>query len=132
MVMTDPIADLLTRIRNALRARHGKVRIPSSSLKKQIVRILKEENYIGEIREEEDGLAGFLVLELRYREDGLPLITGLERVSKPGRRVFCGKGDIPEVLGGMGIAILTTSKGVMTGDQCVRKGVGGEILCRVY
>ena len=132
MVMTDPIADLLTRIRNALRARHGKVRIPSSRLKKQIVRILKEENYIGEIREEEDGLAGFLVLDLRYREDGLPLITGLERVSKPGRRVFCGKGDIPEVLGGMGIAILTTSKGVMTGDQCARKGVGGEILCRVY
>ena len=132
MVMTDPIADLLTRIRNALRARHGKVRIPSSLLKKQIVRILKEENYIGEIREEEDGLAGYLVLDLRYREDGLPLITGLERVSKPGRRVFCGKGDIPEVLGGMGIAILTTSKGVMTGDQCARKGVGGEILCRVY
>ncbi len=132
MVMTDPIADLLTRIRNALRARHGTVRIPSSRLKKQIVRILKEENYIGEIREEEDGLSGFLVLDLRYREDGLPLITGLERVSKPGRRVYCGKGDVPEVLGGMGIAILTTSKGVMTGDQCARKGVGGEILCRVY
>lgn len=132
MVMTDPIADLLTRIRNALRARHERVRIPSSRLKKQIVRILKEENYIGEFREEEDGLAGFLVLDLRYTEDGLPLITGLERVSKPGRRVFCGRGDIPEVLGGMGIAILTTSKGVMTGDQCARKGVGGEILCRVY
>ncbi len=132
MTMSDPIADLLTRIRNGLGARHPQVRIPSSGLKREVVRILKEENYILDFRLEEDNLSGLIVLDLGYTEAGEPRITGIDRVSRPGRRVYCGKDGIPEVLGGLGIAILSTSRGVMTGEQCVRKGVGGEILCRVF
>ncbi|MBI4161146.1 MAG: 30S ribosomal protein S8 [Acidobacteria bacterium] len=130
--MTDPIADLLTRIRNALRARHPQVRIPASRLKREIVRILKQESYIREYREEEGGHGGILVLDLRYDDQGRPLITGIERVSMPGRRVYCGIREIPEVLGGLGLAILSTPRGVLTGQECARRGVGGEILCKVY
>ena len=132
MSMTDPIADLLTRIRNGLGARHPRVRIPASRLKREVVRILKEENYILGFRLEEDDKSGHLVLDLGYTEAGEPRISGIDRVSRPGRRVYCGKDEIPEVLGGLGIAILSTSRGVMTGDQCARQGVGGEILCRVF
>jgi small subunit ribosomal protein S8 len=130
--MTDPIADLLTRIRNGLRARHARVRIPASRLKGEVLKILKEEQFILDFRREEDAYSGILEVDLRYTEEGQPLITGIERVSKPGLRVYCGKEEIPEVLGGLGVAILSTSRGVMTGEQCRRKGVGGEILCRVY
>jgi small subunit ribosomal protein S8 len=130
--MTDPIADLLTRIRNGLRARHARVRIPASGLKGEILRILKEEQFIRDYRMEEDAYSGVLEVDLRYTDNGQPLITGLERVSKPGLRVYCGKDDIPEVLGGLGVAILSTSKGVLTGDQCRKQGVGGEVLCRVF
>lgn len=132
MVMTDPIADLLTRIRNGLRARHARVRIPASRLKGEVLRILKEEQFILDYRHEENAYSGILEVDLRYTEEGQPLITGLERVSKPGLRVYCGKAEIPNVLGGLGVAILSTSRGVMTGEQCRRQGVGGEILCRVY
>jgi small subunit ribosomal protein S8 len=130
--MTDPIADLLTRIRNGLRARHARVRIPASRLKGEVLKILQEEQFILGFRREEDAYSGILEVDLRYTEEGQPLITGIERVSKPGLRVYCGKEEIPEVLGGIGVAILSTSRGVMTGEQCRRKGVGGEVLCRVY
>ena len=101
MVMTDPIADLLTRIRNALQARHTRLSLPASRIKREIVRILKEENFIEDYRVEEDGKSGVLVIRLRYLEDGTPVILGLDRISKPGLRVYCGKGEIPLVRGGL-------------------------------
>lgn len=132
MAMTDPIADLLTRIRNGLQARHARVRVPASKVKKEIVRILKELHFIEDFRLEEDGKSGILDIQLRYLEDGSPVILGLERVSKPGLRVYCGRGEIPQVRGGRGSCVLSTSKGILTGSESARQGVGGEILFRVY
>ena len=132
MSMTDPIADLLTRIRNALQAKHESVKIPKSRMKVEIVRILKSEGYIDDYSVLDDELQGKIDVRLRYLGDGTRSITGLERVSRPGRRVYCGKGEIPRVLNGLGITILSTSKGVMTGQACRDQGVGGEVLCNIW
>lgn len=137
MSMTDPIADMLTRIRNAMSVGHPSVAMPNSRLKSEIARILKEEGYIAgyEVADGESEGHKVLRLQLRYvgeRRFKRPVITGLERVSTPGRRVYTGKRDIPWVLSGMGVAILTTPKGVMTGQRARQLGVGGEILCKVW
>ena len=132
MSMTDPIADLLTRIRNGQMARHKTVDVPSSRMKVAIAKILKDEGYIENFKVVEDERQGTLRVSLKYGSAGEKVITGLERVSRPGRRVYCGKDEIPRVLGGMGITILSTPKGVITGSACRRLGVGGEILCNVW
>ncbi len=129
--MTDPIADMLTRIRNALTVRKETVEIPASKMKKEIARILLEEGYVAGVECVEDGYNGKLVLTLKYA-DGRSVIGGLERVSKPGLRTYCGADEMPKVLGGFGIAILSTNKGIMTDKQAKRQNVGGEVLCYVY
>jgi small subunit ribosomal protein S8 len=130
--MTDPIADLLTRIRNGQMAKHKTVDVPSSRMKVAIAKILKDEGYIDNFKVVEDERQGILRVNLKYGSAGEKAITGLERVSRPGRRVYCGKDGIPRVLGGMGITILSTPMGVLTGSACRRLGVGGEILCNVW
>jgi len=132
MSMTDPIADLLTRIRNALQAKHEEVEVPASQMKLEIVRILRDEGYIESFEEREDELQGTIHIRLKYLGDGSKTITGLQRVSRPGRRIYCGKDKIPKVLNGLGITIMSTSKGVMTGQACRQRGVGGEVLCAVW
>ena len=132
MSMTDPIADLLTRLRNGLMARHKTVDVPASKMKAEIARILAEEGYLTGYELVEDGRQGLLRLQLKYGNTGEKAITGLERVSRPGRRVYCGKGEIPKVLAGMGITILSTPKGVLTGTASQKAGVGGEVLCNVW
>jgi small subunit ribosomal protein S8 len=132
MSMTDPIADLLTRLRNGLMARHKTVDVPASKVKAEIARILAEEGYLTGYELVQDGRQGVLRLQLKYGSTGEKVITGLERVSRPGRRVYCGKGEIPRVLGGLGITILSTPKGVLTGTASQRAGVGGEVLCNVW
>lgn len=129
--VTDPIADMLTRIRNGIRARHSRVDIPSSNLKVGIAMILKEEGYIGSYKISEEGKKKVLRLNLRYGADGENVISVLERVSKPGRRLYVGVDEIPRILGGMGVTILTTSKGLMTGKKARKAGLGGEVLCNV-
>ncbi|OEU75369.1 MAG: 30S ribosomal protein S8 [Desulfuromonadales bacterium C00003093] len=131
MSMTDPIADLLTRIRNACKARHERLDIPSSNRKVDIVKLLKEEGYVSNFRVVKDGRQGILRVFLRYYE-GEPIIIGLKRISTPGRRVYCGKNKIPKIRGGLGTAIIFTSKGVMTDVQARRNGVGGEVVCSVW
>ena len=131
-MQTDPIADFLTAIRNANQAKHDDVTVPSSKLKIEIARILKEEGYIGDYETQEDDKQGRLKITLRYLEDGERVIQKLERVSKPGRRVYVGKTDIARVLGGLGVAILSTPRGVVTDTQARRAGTGGELLARVY
>ena len=132
MSMTDPIADLLTRIRNALQGKHTNVVIPRSRMKIEIVKILKNEGFIEDFELRDDDHQGSIDIRLRYLNDGTRSITGLERVSRPGRRVYCGKSEIPQVLNGLGITILSTSIGVMTGKSCREKGVGGEVLCNIW
>ncbi|MGQ9559578.1 MAG: 30S ribosomal protein S8 [Candidatus Oleimicrobiaceae bacterium] len=132
MSMTDPIADYLTRIRNALQAGHKKVDIPASRLKTEITRILQEQHYIHSFVLVEDGKQGLLRIYLRYDEKDEPVISGLQRVSKPGQRKYVGVEEIPRVLNNLGIAILSTSKGVMTSQQARKAGVGGEVLCYVW
>ncbi len=132
MSMTDPIADALTRIRNALRANFSLVVIPGSKMIVSIVEILKEEGYIEDFLVKSDGAKKSVHIALKYLEDGTPVIAGIERVSKPGRRVYCGKDEIPDVLNGLGIAIVSTSRGVMTGKKARELGVGGEVICKVY
>ena len=128
---SDPIADMLTRIRNSLMARHEKVDIPASKLKAEVARILKEEGYIQSYKTIEEGPQGVIRLFLR-KSDGTQVILGIERVSKPGRRIYVNKDQIPRVQGGLGINILSTSRGLMTGRQAIRVGVGGEILANVW
>ena|SRR5262245_17842750 len=132
--MTDPIADMLTRIRNAVGAKHTRVDMPASRLKAEIARILQDEGYIQGFKLLEDGgqPARTLRVFLKYGPHGEKVITGVERISRPGRRVYFGKEDVPEVLGGLGTSILTTSRGVMTGRAAVKAGVGGEVLCNVW
>jgi len=130
--MTDPIADMLTRIRNALQARKEEVDIPSSNLKRKIAEVLKEEGFIKGFKVIPDGKQGVLRVFLKYDEEGLPVISGLKRVSKPGRRVYVSREEIPRVMGGLGIAILTTSRGVMTDKKARKVGVGGEVICYVW
>jgi len=131
-MMTDPIADMLTRIRNGLQAKHDIVRIPSSGLKKEIARILSEEGFVGEVKTDQSEHGRDIEVSLRYVDGRQPVIKHIERVSKPGRRVYCGKDDVPAVLNGLGVAIVSTSKGVLTDRRCRELGVGGEVICRVW
>ena len=132
MNMTDPIADMLTRIRNGVRVKLPKVDIPNSRLKTEIARILKNEGYIANFKVVEDPRQGNIRVFLKYGPGRERVITDLQRVSRPGCRIYCGKGEIPRVYGGLGINILSTSHGVMTGREAARTGVGGEILCNVW
>jgi small subunit ribosomal protein S8 len=132
MSLTDPVADLLTRIRNAINARQQKLDIPASKLKSEIARILKEEGYLSNFKTTEEAGQKVLRLYLKYGTNNDAAITNLARVSRPGCRVYVGHTEIPRVLGGLGINILTTPKGVMTGRQARKTGVGGEILCEVW
>lgn len=137
--MTDPISDMITRIRNAVTAKHTRVEIPASKLKAEIARILQDEGYIQGFRlvDEPSAQAGrqsrqVIRLFLKYGPHGERVISGLERISRPGRRVYSGVDDVPHVLGGLGTSILTTSRGVMTGRAAKKAGVGGEVLCNVW
>ncbi|MCR6514663.1 MAG: 30S ribosomal protein S8 [Clostridium sp.] len=132
MVMTDPIADLLTRIRNANAVRHEVVEVPSSSVKKTIANILLQEGYIKEIDEYNDGVVPMLRLSLKYGANNEKVITGLKRISKPGLRVYCKKDETPRVLNGLGIAVISTSRGIMVDREARKNGVGGEVLCYVW
>jgi small subunit ribosomal protein S8 len=132
MNMTDPIADMITRIRNGVRARLPKIDVPASRLKVEIARILKDEGYIANYRLVEDERQGVVRIFLKYGPGWERVITDVQRVSKPGCRIYCGKDEIPRVYGGLGINILSTSRGVMTGREAARTGVGGEILCNVW
>jgi small subunit ribosomal protein S8 len=132
MVMTDPIADMLTRIRNALVVKHEQVQVPASNIKKAIADILTEEGLIKGYTVIDDGNQGTLKITLKYAPNNERVITGLKRISKPGLRVYARKDEIPKVLGGLGIAIISTSKGVMTDKQARKLGVGGEVLCYIW
>ena len=129
---SDPIADMLTRVRNALIARHQKVDVPASKLKMEIARILKEEGYIANFKLAEEGVVRTIRIYLKYTTTNEPAIAALQRVSRPGCRVYVGSHEIPKVLGGLGVNILTTPRGVMTGKSARKEGVGGELLCRVW
>lgn len=130
--MTDPIADMLTRIRNAVEANHPRVDIPGSKLKMELARILKEEGYINNYVTKGEGVKYMIRVFLRYDAKGTSSITHLSRVSRPGRRVFVGATEIPRVLGGYGVSIVSTSKGLMSGKKARRENVGGEILAQIY
>jgi small subunit ribosomal protein S8 len=132
MSLTDPVADFLTRIRNAQRARHQKMDVPASKLKLEIARILKEEGFIANFKASEEEGKRVLRVYLKYGPNNESVINTITRVSRPGCRVYVGRNDISRVLGGLGINILTTPKGVMTGRQARKEGVGGEVLCEVY
>jgi len=132
-MQTDPIADMLTRIRNAARAKHPRVDVPASKLKIEIARILKEEGFIATYKvADENKTRKSLRIFLKYTTDRHSVLNGLKRVSRPGRRVYRGKTGVQRVLGGMGVSILTTPKGVMTGKSARKTGVGGELLCEVW
>jgi small subunit ribosomal protein S8 len=130
--LTDPVADFLTRIRNSIRARHAKLDVPASKLKTEIARILKEEGYISNYKPAEEDGKQLLRVYLKYGANNEAAIRDLTRISRPGCRVYVGREEIKRVQGGLGICILTTPKGVMTGRQARREGVGGEILCEVW
>jgi small subunit ribosomal protein S8 len=132
MNMTDPVADLLTRLRNALSAAHERTDVPASRLKREMLRILKQEGFIENFKLVEEGGRSSLRVYLKYDTEGEPLITGLERVSRPGRRVYRAAEEIPEVLGGMGIAIVSTSRGLMTSRDARKEHVGGEVLANFW
>ena len=131
-MLTDPIADYLTRIRNALAADHPEVEMPASRLKKEMTRILREQGYIADFAVEPTAIGEVIRIQLRYTDDRQPVISGLERVSRPGRRRYVGGKEVPRVLGGMGTAIVSTSTGVMTGHEARNKGVGGEVVAYVW
>jgi small subunit ribosomal protein S8 len=136
--MTDPIADMLTRIRNAVIAKHTRVDLPASRIKADIARILQDEGYIQGFKVVDDAptaktpVVKTLRLFLKYGPHGEKVITGVQRISRPGRRVYFGRDDVPEVLAGLGTSILTTSRGVMTGREAIKAGVGGEVLCNIW
>ena len=132
MSYTDPIADFLTRIRNGLIADHDEVEMPASTFKAELARILREQGYIEDFAVEPGRVGRVLRVRLRYTEDRKPVITGLERVSKPGRRRYVGAGEVPRVLGGMGTTIVSTSRGVMTGHEATHAKVGGELVAKVW
>ena len=131
-MMTDPIADMLTRIRNASKAKHEKVDIPSSRLKIEIAKILKDEGYVKNVKLVKDRRQGLIRVYLKYTEDELPVIQGMKRVSRPGCRVYTGNDSIPKVMGGLGTAILSTPRGIQSGRQARKDNVGGEVLCHVW
>jgi small subunit ribosomal protein S8 len=132
--MTDPIADMLTRIRNAVHARHQRVDIPASRFKAEVARILALEGYVGQVTEiaATDEAPAVIRIALKYGPRGENVISGLQRVSRPGRRAYVSREDVPKVMGGLGTSILTTSRGVMTGRDAVKAGVGGEVLCNIW
>jgi small subunit ribosomal protein S8 len=132
MVMTDPIADFLTRIRNANTVHHDKVEVPASRVKKAMAEILKEEGFIRDVEFIDDGKQGIIRMYLKYGPNREKVITGLKRISKPGLRVYVKKDEIPRILGGLGIAVVSTSKGIMTDKQARKEGLGGEVLCYVW
>jgi small subunit ribosomal protein S8 len=131
-MMTDPIADMLTRIRNGSKAKLEKVDIPSSKLKLEIAKILKDEGYIKNLKMVKDRRQGVIRVYLKYTDEEVPVIQGLKRVSRPGCRVYAGNDAIPKVLAGLGVAILSTPKGIQTGKQAKKDNVGGEVLCHVW
>jgi small subunit ribosomal protein S8 len=132
MSLVDPIADLLTRIRNAAKAKKKEVNIPSSRMKVEIAKILKEEGYIKNFKVIDDNKQGILNVTLKYDEDSQSIISGLRRISKPGCRIFCTNDSIPKVLDGLGIVIISSSKGIATGKRCDELGVGGEVICSIW
>lgn len=132
MTISDPIADMLTRIRNALIAKHDSVTVPSSRIKLSIARILKEEGFINDYEVLKGKPHRVIKILLRYSDNNKPVISGLERASKPGLRVYVQRKEVPRVFGGLGIAVVSTSKGVKTGQQAWRQGIGGELLCYVW
>jgi small subunit ribosomal protein S8 len=131
-MMTDPIADMLTRIRNANMAKLEKVDIPASKMKIELTKILKEKGFIKSFKVLRDRKQGIIRVSMKYLDGNEKVITGLQRISKPGRRVYVDKTDIPKVMGGFGIAILSTSTGILTDEVCRRNGVGGEVICNVW
>ena len=132
MSMTDPIADMLTRIRNSQAARHDETQLPYSRLKEAVAGVLKEEGYIADFHTVGTGVTKALRIALRYTEAGIPVVSGLKRVSRPGRRSYFGAGEIPRVLDGLGICILSTSHGVLSDREARRQKVGGEVLCNIW
>ena len=131
-MMTDPIADMLTRIRNAVKANHNKVSLPSSNEKKAIAQILLDEGFINGFNVEEDNKQGILTIDLKYTENGERVISGLRRISKPGLRVYVKSNEVPKVLNGLGTAIISTSKGLLTDQAARSQNVGGEVICYVW
>ena len=132
MTVSDPIADMLTRVRNAIMAKHDHVLVPASRMKLSIARILKEEGFINDYEVVRGKPHRVIKIQLKYSDHNQPVISGLERVSKPGLRVYLQRKEVPRVYGGLGIAIVSTSKGVKTGQQAWRQGIGGELLCYVW
>jgi small subunit ribosomal protein S8 len=132
--MTDPIADMLTRVRNAVHARRQRVDVPASRFKAEVARILEQEGYIQSFKvlDDVERPQGLIRIVLKYGPRGENVITGLQRVSRPGRRVYLGRDNVPKVMGGLGTSILTTSRGVMTGREAIKAGVGGEVLCNIW
>lgn len=132
MAMTDPLADMLTRIRNAHHAGHDKVEVPSSRLKMGVAKVLKKEGFIKNYKLIQDNKQGVLRIYLKYSDEDLPVIQGIERVSKPGRRVYAGYDNIPAVKGGFGVSVVSTSKGIISDREAASKKIGGEVLCQVW
>jgi small subunit ribosomal protein S8 len=132
MTLTDPIADMLTRIRNAVMAQKREVNIPSSRMKVEIAKILKDEGYIKNFKVIDDNLQGVLNVKLKYTETNDNVISGLKRISKPGCRIYCKGDSIPKVLDGLGIVIVSTSKGILSGRMCEERGIGGEVVCQIW
>ncbi len=132
MNVSDPIADMLTRIRNASRARHTDVLVPASRTKREIARILQDEGFIESWEELQEGPRSFIRIHLKYVGGKAPVVSGLKRISKPGLRVYAGADEIPRVYGGLGVAIVSTSRGVMSGAQARKQGIGGEVICHVW
>ena len=131
-MMTDPIADMLTRIRNANTALHDAVEMPGSTMKADVARVLKEQGYISDFELREGRVGTDLIVKLKYSRDRRRVISGIQRISKPGRRVYVDRTSIPKILGGMGISVISTSQGVITGHEARRRGIGGEVICSVW
>ncbi len=132
MSSVDPISDMLTRIRNAAKAKKKEVNIPSSRMKVELAKLLKEEGFIRNFKVIDDNKQGILNISLKYTEENLSVISGLRRVSKPGCRIFCTKDSIPKILNGLGVVIISSSKGIATGKKCEELGVGGEVICSIW
>ncbi len=132
MKTSDPLSDLLNRLRNGMRAGHDRVDVPASRIKEDVLRVLADEGYIGSWRRVDEKGRPFLRVGLKYDPEGIPIVAGLERVSRPGRRIYAPAKEIPEVLGGLGISIISTSRGIVTGRKARESRVGGEILCNVW
>lgn len=131
-MMTDPIADMLTRIRNGIHAKHDSVEIPASKVKKALAQVLLEEGYIDGYNVNDEGVQGKIIIDLKYGPNDEKVISGIRRISKPGLRVYVNKDEVPRVLGGLGIAVISTSKGILTDRVARKEGVGGEVICYVW